>query len=41
MSEATPEFEQRLQEAFNEMHVEQTFTSRRTFTDGAWLCFAA
>ena len=34
MSEATPEFEQRLQEAFNEMHVGQTFTFRRTFTDG-------
>ena len=34
MSEATPEFKQRLQEAFDEMHVGQTFTFRRTFTDG-------
>ena len=34
MSEATPEFKQRLQEAFDEMHVRQTFTFRRTFTDG-------
>ena len=34
MSEATPEFKQRLQEAFDEMHVGQTFTFRGTFTDG-------
>ena len=34
MSEATPEIKQRLQEAFDEMHVGQTFTFRRTFTDG-------
>ena len=34
MSEATPEIKQRLQEAFDEMHVRQTFTFRRTFTDG-------
>ena len=34
MSEATPEFKQRLQEAFDEMHVGQTFTFRRTSTDG-------
>ena len=34
MSEATPEFKQRLQEAFDEMYVGQTFTFRRTFTDG-------
>src|SRR4028118_451843 len=34
MQKATPEFEQRLQEAFDEMHVGQTFTFRRTFTGG-------
>ena len=34
MPEATPEFKQLLQEAFYEMHVGQTFTFRRTFTDG-------
>lgn len=34
MSEATPEFKQRLQDAFDEMHVGQTFTFRRTFTGG-------
>ena len=34
MSEATPEIKQRLQEAFDEMHVGQTFTFRRTFTGG-------
>src|SRR4028119_1008202 len=34
MSEATPEFKQRLQEAFDEMHVGQTFTFRGTFTGG-------
>ena len=34
MQGATPEFEQRLREAFDEMRVGQTFTFRRTFTDG-------
>jgi 3-hydroxybutyryl-CoA dehydratase len=34
MPEATPEFKRRLQEAFDEMHVGQSFTFRRTFTDG-------
>src|SRR4028118_1386382 len=34
MQKATPEFKQRLQEAFDEMHVGQTFTFRRTFTGG-------
>jgi 3-hydroxybutyryl-CoA dehydratase len=34
MQEATPEFEQRLREAFDEMHIGQTFTFRRTFTGG-------
>lgn len=34
MPEATPEFKQRLREAFDEMHVGQTFMFRRTFTDG-------
>jgi 3-hydroxybutyryl-CoA dehydratase len=34
MPEATPEFKRRLREAFDEMHVGQTFTFRRTFTDG-------
>jgi 3-hydroxybutyryl-CoA dehydratase len=34
MQEATPEFNQRLREAFDEMRVGQTFTFRRTFTDG-------
>jgi 3-hydroxybutyryl-CoA dehydratase len=34
MQEATPEFEQRLREAFDEMHLGQTFTFRRTFTGG-------
>jgi 3-hydroxybutyryl-CoA dehydratase len=32
--EATEEFKWRLREAFDEMHVGQTFTFRRTFTDG-------
>jgi 3-hydroxybutyryl-CoA dehydratase len=32
--EATEEFKRRLREAFDEMHVGQTFTFRRTFTDG-------
>ena len=41
MSEATPGFEQRLQEAFDEMHVGQTFTFRRTSRTETWLCFAA
>lgn len=34
MPEATPEFKERLREAFEEMYVGQTFTFRRTFTDG-------
>src|SRR5215213_298111 len=34
MQEATPEFNQRLREAFDEMRVGQTFTFRRTFTAG-------
>jgi acyl dehydratase len=34
MPEATPEFKQRLREAFEEMYVGQTFTFRRTFTGG-------
>jgi acyl dehydratase len=34
MPEATPEFKQRLREAFGEMHVGRAFTFRRTFTDG-------
>ncbi|MCA1729747.1 MAG: MaoC family dehydratase [Actinobacteria bacterium] len=34
MPEATPEFKQRLREAFEEMYVGQTFTFQRTFTDG-------
>ncbi len=34
MQGATPEFEQRLREAFDEMRVGQTFTFRRTFTGG-------
>ena len=34
MPEATEEFKRRLREAFDEMHVGQTFTFRRTFTDG-------
>jgi 3-hydroxybutyryl-CoA dehydratase len=32
--EATPEFKQRLREAFDALYVGQTFTFRRTFTDG-------
>jgi 3-hydroxybutyryl-CoA dehydratase len=32
--EATEEFKRRLREAFDGMHVGQTFTFRRTFTDG-------
>jgi acyl dehydratase len=32
--EATPEFKRQLQEAFEELRVGQTFTFRRTFTDG-------
>ncbi|HVE99913.1 MAG TPA: hypothetical protein VNA27_01065 [Rubrobacteraceae bacterium] len=31
---ATPEFKRQLREAFEEMSVGQTFTFRRTFTDG-------
>ncbi len=34
MPEATPEFKQLLWEAFDELYVGQTFTFRRTFTDG-------
>ena|SRR3712207_5303066 len=34
MQEATPEFKQRLRKAFDEMRVGQTFTFRRTFTEG-------
>ena len=34
MTEATEEFKRGLREAFDEMHVGQTFTFRRTFTDG-------
>lgn len=32
--EATPEFKQRLREAFDALYVGQTFTFRRTFSDG-------
>jgi 3-hydroxybutyryl-CoA dehydratase len=34
MSEATPEFKQQLREAFDTMRAGQTFTFRRTFTEG-------
>jgi len=34
MSEATPEFKQQLRTAFDAIRVGQTFTFRRTFTDG-------
>ena len=34
MSDATPEFKQQLKEAFDTIQVGQTFTFRRTFTDG-------
>ena len=34
MSEATPEFKQQLREAFDSLEVGQTFTFRRTFTEG-------
>ena len=34
MPEVTPQFKQRLREAFEAVHVGQTFTFRRTFTDG-------
>jgi 3-hydroxybutyryl-CoA dehydratase len=34
MSEATPEFKQQLRAAFDAIYVGQTFTFRRTFTDG-------
>lgn len=34
MSEATPEFKQQLREAFDTMQAGQTFTFRRTFTEG-------
>src|SRR5260370_12663331 len=34
MSEATPEFKQQLRTAFDAIYVGQTFTFRRTFTEG-------
>ncbi len=34
MAEATPEFKQHLREAFETAYVGQTFTYRRTFSDG-------
>lgn len=34
MPEATPEFKEQLREAFEELEVGRTFTSRRTFTEG-------
>ena len=34
MPEATPEFKRRLREALDDTFVGQTFTFRRTFTDG-------
>lgn len=34
MPNATPEFKQQLQTAFHELQVGQSFTFRRTFTDG-------
>ena len=34
MPEATPEFKQQLREAFDSIHVGQTFTFRRTFSEG-------
>ena len=34
MPEATEDFKRRLREAFDEMHIRQTFTFRRTFTGG-------
>ena len=34
MSEATPELKQQLRAAFDAIYVGQTFTFRRTFTDG-------
>ena len=34
MAEATPEFKQQLRGAFDSLQVGQTFTYRRTFTDG-------
>jgi 3-hydroxybutyryl-CoA dehydratase len=34
MQKATPEFKQRLGEALDAMRVGQTFTFRRTFTNG-------
>jgi 3-hydroxybutyryl-CoA dehydratase len=37
--EATEEFKWRLREAFDEMHVEQTFSFRRTFTGGDMALF--
>lgn len=34
MPEATPEFKERLREAFEELELGRTFTYRRTFTEG-------
>ena len=34
MPEATPEFKQQLQKAFDSIEVGQTFTFQRTFTEG-------
>src|SRR5215472_9157076 len=34
MAEATADFKQRLREAFDALHIGQTFTFRRTFTEG-------
>jgi len=34
MPEATPEFKRQLQEAFHDLQIGQTFTFRRTFTEG-------
>ena len=39
MSEATPEFKQQVREAFESIQVGQTFTFRRTFTDGDVVLF--
>jgi 3-hydroxybutyryl-CoA dehydratase len=39
MSDATPEFKQQLKEAFDTIQVGQTFTFRRTFTDGDVVLF--
>ena len=39
MSDATPEFKQRLKEAFDAIQIGQTFTFRRTFSDGDVVLF--